>query len=98
MNAEVKLAATPNHQQATFNLQLLMKLTPKSIANPIASWSAAGSEAPRRFHPHDNFPNFRKRYVRTKAVSRLCLATALQDASRILGIVANAEAFGITTP
>jgi hypothetical protein len=81
MNAEVKSADMRTTASA-----------PEAIANPIASWSAAGSETPRRLRPREKLSSFRKPCLRTKAVSRLCLATALHDASRNPGIVANAEA------
>jgi hypothetical protein len=46
---------------------------------PSASWTAAGSEAPRRLCPRGASTNHQMSTVRPKAVSRLRLATAVQD-------------------
>ena len=50
-----------------------------SIANTPIVWTAAGSETPRRFRPREKVSNVQKPAARSKAVSRLRLATALQD-------------------
>ncbi|HTB82335.1 MAG TPA: hypothetical protein VK742_01660, partial [Candidatus Sulfotelmatobacter sp.] len=64
----------------------------KTIANSPMFWSAAGSETPRRFRPREDLPNVQKPAARSKAVSRLRLATAFQNALRNSGAIANSGA------
>ena len=89
----------PYHPPRCFGLR--REATPQSMAIPHwswfirkndVSWTAAGSEAPRRFRTHENLPKIRKLLARSKAVSRLRLATAPQDDFRHSIVVVSAIA------